>query len=135
MVRRSTYHVSSSGPQRAGSRLWRRMWLTTDHPSADRYGWKPPTNVYETPHGGVVQVEVAGLSPGACRVSFADGVLTITGVRHPYRSETAMACHRMEIASGRFSTQAAIPWPVRRDAISVTYLDGLLEITLPRATS
>ncbi len=121
-----------AGSRRSGVRVWRRLWLTGDDRHADCHGWRPPTNFYETSAGGTVQIEVAGLEPGDYRVAFADGLLTVAGNRGTRCSTDTVACHRMEIASGRFMTRVAVPWPVRVDAISVDYGDGFLVVNLPR---
>ena len=53
--------------------------LLPDNP----FVWRPPTNVYETQDGLLVQVEVAGLAPEDFRVTLRPGRLTVAGVRRP----------------------------------------------------
>ncbi len=112
--------------------MWRRLWLSGDDRRAGSYTWRPPTNVYETEGGGIVQVEIAGLQPGDFRVAYADAQLTIVGVRRVPAEGQTVACQQMEIASGRFLTRVDVSWPVEAERIRVDYRDGFLFVYLLR---
>jgi HSP20 family molecular chaperone IbpA len=119
-------------PERIETRMYR---LSMVNPPFGRpyYGWRPPTNVFETEAGVVVQVEVAGLGRGDFRVELGEGRLTIAGVRRvPGSLSGCLACHQVEIAGGRFRTEVEMPWPVDGDAIEADYRDGFIFVTLPR---
>jgi HSP20 family molecular chaperone IbpA len=122
-----------SAGHRSEVRIWRRLWIAGDDRSFGGYGWRPPTNVYHTDYGALVQVEVAGLRPGDFRVAFADGELSVVGVRKLTECGDAIACQQIEIASGRFLTRVSVPWPVDTGAIRVEYRDGFILVRLPRA--
>ncbi|MFQ5594316.1 MAG: Hsp20/alpha crystallin family protein [Anaerolineae bacterium] len=93
--------------------------------------WCPPTDVYETADEAVVRVEIAGVKEDELDISFADHVLTITGMRR--NSETGQrAYQQMEIWSGPFRTHAHIPWKVDVEAVEAHYADGFLVIRLPK---
>ena len=119
-------------PERTEARMY-RLSLVSQPSGRAYYGWRPPTNVFETDTGGVVQVEVAGLGRGDFRVDFDDGRLTIAGVRRVPKSLAACrTCHQVEIAGGRFRTEVDVPWAVDRDAIHADYRAGFIVVTLPR---
>lgn len=94
--------------------------------------WRPPTDVYETADAAVVKVEIAGVDEDEFRISFADNVLTVAGVRQPQESERR-AYQQMEVWAGPFRTKAYIPWQVDADAIEARYADGFLVVRLPKA--
>jgi len=97
------------------------------------FGWRPPTNVFETDAGVVVQVEVAGLEGGDYRVDFGDGRLVVSGVRRaPNLLTSCRSCQQVEIAGGRFRTEVDVPSAVDDDRIQADYRDGFLFVTLPR---
>lgn len=110
-----------------------RSVLAVPWPEADAYHWRPPANVLETEDGIEVQLEVAGLAREDFRVRLEGRRLIIDGTRRPPRpSRSCVACHRVEIAGGRFRTEVELPWPVQAEALAVDYRDGFLFLSLPR---
>lgn len=91
----------------------------------------PPTDVYETPDAVMVKVEIGGMSDDDFQILYADGVLTITGVRADEEQEPR-AYQRMEIWTGLFRTQVQIPWHVDADRIEAQYHNGFLRVRLPK---
>lgn len=126
------YRRQLAYPERIESRMYR---LTMDRrsPGYGTFSWRPPTNVFETDSGMVVQVEVAGLGRGDYRVDYGDGCLTIAGSR---RLATAFgsptACHQVEIAGGNFCTEIDVPWSADGDRIEADYRDGFILVRLPK---
>lgn len=98
--------------------------------------FRPPTNVYETEDAVVVVVEVAGLEEGDYMVTLSDDdrTLTVSGRRHLPNAEARVVYHQLEIAQGRFITQAYLPWPLAGpEEATAIYEDGFLVINLPKA--
>jgi HSP20 family protein len=114
-------------------RLWEARVAGRGRPRT--FTWQPPTDVYETADGGLVRVEVAGLAGDDFRVALSDGVLTIAGIRREAKPGTCVTCQQMEIAYGRFWTEARVPWQVDTDAIRAEYRDGFLTVWLPGASA
>lgn len=118
-------------PERVESRPYRLSLATRSH--GHHYCWRPPTNVFETEAGMIVQVEVAGLGRGDFRVDVGDSHLTISGVR---RLDTAFgprtACQQVEIAGGAFATEVDVPWKADAGAIETDYRDGFIVVRLPK---
>jgi len=117
---------------RLDSPVWRSHACSEMSRRAD-LTWQPPTNVYETEGGWLVHVEVAGLQREDFRITFAGDTLTISGARHIVAAPAAVACHRMEIATGRFRTEVRVPRRVDLDRIQIHYRQGLLIVVLPTA--
>jgi HSP20 family protein len=89
-------------------------------------------DVFETPDGGLVRVEVAGMDENDFDVVLEDRALVIAGNRREPTSLSRRQCHRKEIASGYFRCEVEIAWPVDADRVEARYQDGFLTIALPR---
>lgn len=93
--------------------------------------WEPPTDLFETEEGYVVQVEIAGMRDGEFVISLEERVLLVRGVR--VLPSRALAYYQMEIPAGDFVTSVELPGPVEMDAVHAEYSDGFLRITLPKS--
>jgi HSP20 family protein len=93
--------------------------------------WRPPTDMYETDSGIVVQIEIAGMRDGHFHLSLQDRYLTVYGTRVDPAVEQR-AYHQLEIHSGEFRVEVDLPASVARDSIRAEYDDGLLRIILPK---
>ncbi len=94
-------------------------------------GWRPPTDVYETDTSAVVKVEVAGVRQGDIEISFANRILTVSGIRRDPAEK--LTYQQMEINYGDFRTDVFLPWTVKEEDIEASYEDGFLVIILPKA--
>lgn len=95
--------------------------------------WHPPTDVYETEDAYIVCVEIAGMSLDNLRVAIEGDELTVCG----HRGNTIAgynAVHRLEMHYGEFETAVLVPGPVQEDAIEADYRNGILLVTLPKAS-
>jgi len=94
--------------------------------------WQPPTDVYETSEAIIVVVEIGGVSPEEVAIEVDEAVLAIRGRRRHGAIPDQVAIHRLEIARGDFDTHVHLPVAIDREAVTATYRDGLLTITLPK---
>lgn len=111
-------------------------------PFADLYGdlservrgdrWRPDVDVFETEHGVLVRVEIAGVRREDLHVGVDGQVLRISGVRRAPAGPNAVRLHQMEIATGPFERRVRIPMAFDRDAVTAHLSDGFLTVTLPR---
>jgi|SRR5579862_997035 len=105
--------------------------------SPERF-WEPQVDVYETREAVKVKVELAGVKPESIQVELGgDGkTLAIRGVREEDRSEALdrILFHQMEIYVGPFERVMPLPagTEVDREAVSATYRDGFLVVSLPK---
>jgi HSP20 family protein len=95
--------------------------------------FQPAADLYETSQGLVLRLDVAGAAADDLSVSLAGQELVIQGRRLPPRRGISRFFHQ-EMGFGAFERTFRIPIPIDPQAISARYLDGILEVTLPRKT-
>ncbi len=109
-----------------------RLWRPAPRSGGGSYGWQPPTNVYETDEGIVVQVEVAGMRPRAIRVLLGPRHVTISGSRRPSPDLAGrISCRQVEIADGPFRSRIELPDGIDTEAVAASYRDGFILVELP----
>ncbi len=110
-----------------------RFFLSSTHLQRVKkpHSWRPPTDLFETRDGLVVQVEIAGMRSSDFAITLENRRLTIRGTRSMRAEQRAY--HQMEISFGEFSTEVELPHAVNVDAIQAEYSDGFLRIVLPKS--
>jgi HSP20 family protein len=93
--------------------------------------WNPPVDVLEETDRILVKVEVPGVDEKDLRVTFEDGLLTISGERQFERKDDRNY-HRIERAYGSFTRTFTLPRSVEAGKIQANYRNGVLEIEIPK---
>ena len=93
--------------------------------------WAPPVDVAEDQNHILVKVEVPGMEEKDLRVNFEDGLLTVSGERQFERKDD-QNYHRIERAYGSFVRTFSLPRSVDAAAITASYRNGVLEISIPK---
>jgi HSP20 family protein len=93
--------------------------------------WNPPVDVLEENNRIVVKVEAPGVDEKDLRVTFEDGILTVSGERQFERRDDRNY-HRIERAYGSFTRTFSLPRSVDPAAIVAAYRNGVLEIEIPK---
>jgi len=76
----------------------------------------------------VLRAEIPGIDPEKdVEITVQDGILTISGER----KETVSEKGRSEFHYGSFLRRVPLPAGAREDALTATYEDGIIEITVP----
>jgi HSP20 family protein len=107
---------------------------------SDAPGWTPPVDLYETAGEFVLTAELPGLSRDQIEIHAEDSRVTIRGGRAEPVSGAErkdVPCeqyHRIERGHGRFSRVFQLPEPIDVDAIAADLKDGVLTVTMPKAT-
>jgi len=96
--------------------------------------WRPQLDVYETPEGVLVVVELAGVKEEDIRVEVAHRTIKIYGIRRPGMFGPDIRYRVAEIPYGYFERSLSLPWTVDRDQVTATYADGILQIGLSKVT-
>ena len=103
----------------------------------DAPGWTPPVDLYETPTEFVLTAELPGLSREEIEIHAEDNRIVIRGARPAGAAGKHVPCeqyHRVERGHGRFSRAFALPEPIDVAAVTAELKDGVLTVTIPKAT-
>ncbi len=97
-------------------------------------GWRPPTDVYETPEQIIVMLEIGGVSEEDLSVTLFSDLLVVEGsrVQPPFFPKGTSACHQLGIKYGEFRSEIYIPVEVDHDKVTAEYKNGLLKISLKK---
>jgi HSP20 family protein len=93
--------------------------------------WNPPVDVVEESDRLFVRVEVPGIDEKDIRVTFEDGLLTVSGERQ-FERRNDRSYHRIERMYGSFTRSFTLPRSVDGAQIQASYRNGVLEIEIPK---
>ena len=95
--------------------------------------WYPAADVYQTPDGWLVKVELAGVSTEEIEIEVQGNILYIAGCRKDGScSGTGISYHQMEITYSRFEKTLQFPAAIDGAKVEHNYRDGLLYIYLKK---
>lgn len=94
--------------------------------------WYPAADVYRTPDGWLVKVELAGVSSEELQIEVHGNVLYISGCRRDRNCSGGMSYHQMEITYSHFEKTLQFPAPIEGAKVEHSYQDGLLFIYLKK---
>ena len=112
-INRYFQFLASSKEVRLSSRLW--------YPSAD---------VYQTPDGWLVKVELAGVSAEEIEIDIQGNQLYVAGCRRDKTCAVGGSYHQMEITYSRFEKSLEFPDVIDGASIEHNFDNGLLIIRL-----
>ena len=61
-------------------------------------------------------------------------LLVVEGDRQPILGEKTSSCHQLGIKYGPFRSEVRLPFPVDQESVRAEYKNGLLVVTLKKAT-
>jgi HSP20 family protein len=102
--------------------------------TATEPSWQPLTDICETKDAFLVRMELAGVKKEEVSIELEGDKLYIRGRRRECPAEQITSHHQMEISYGRFERVLLLRAAISRDAISASFEDGFLHITLPKAS-
>lgn len=118
--------------RRMEARLWEpffRFPFFTEETQANV--WNPPVDILEEQDRIMVKVEAPGVDEKDLRVTFEDGLLTISGERQFERKDDRNY-HRIERAYGTFTRTFSLPRSIDPSQIMANYRNGVLEVEIPK---
>lgn len=92
--------------------------------------WYPAADVYQTPDGWVVKVELAGVAADEIEIEIKDNTLCIAGSRKDRSCVSGISYQQMEITYSNFEKTLRFPSPIDDARIEQLFENGLLIITL-----
>lgn len=96
--------------------------------------WAPSIDIWEKGDDFVVKVELPGMKYEDIDVSVLEETLVIKGEKKPERGIKDEDYHRSEIAYGSFYRSILVPSSIDTKDIEAVYEDGVLRVTLKRAS-
>ena len=94
--------------------------------------WYPAADVYQTPDGWVIKVELAGVSADDIEIGIKGDELYIAGSRKDRSCAVGVSYHQMEISYSGFEKTLRFPSSIEGMAADHIFEDGLLIINLKR---
>jgi HSP20 family protein len=94
----------------------------------------PAGDVVETDSNFQITLELPGVKLEDVVVEFVDDRLQISGNKKVACDESSKACHCHERRAGEFKRTFAFPVAVDAEKIDARLENGLLQVTLPKAT-
>ncbi|MGE3468164.1 MAG: Hsp20/alpha crystallin family protein [Pyrinomonadaceae bacterium] len=92
--------------------------------------WYPAADVYQTPDGWVVKVELAGVSAEDTVIEIQGNVLYVAGCRKDKSCAAGATYQQMEITYSNFEKTLRFPAPIDNAKVEHQFESGLLIITL-----
>ena len=88
--------------------------------------WRPAADIYRTPEGWIVKLELAGVQEEDVNVTRSGSELFISGVRRDRFVEEGWSPHSMEITYSHFERVIELPCDLSRASVSIESQEGLL---------
>ncbi len=107
-----------------------------DSSEMEEYGnavWTPLTDITEDKDYFVIKLDLPGVSKEDVKISYSDGMLSISGERKQEKETKDAKFHRMERAYGKYFRSFSLPSKIKEDRIDAEFKDGQLIITVPKA--
>ena len=95
--------------------------------------WMPAVDVSETESEIVVRAELPGMTQDDIELNLQENVLTLKGEKKQEHQEEKENFHRVERNYGSFTRSFTLPCDANLDAVTATFKDGVLVITLPKS--
>ena len=94
--------------------------------------WYPAADVYETPDGWVVKVELAGVSADDIEIGIEGNTLYIAGARKDRSCALGVSYQQMEISYSSFEKTLRFPAALEGAKVEHMFENGLLIIHLKK---
>ena len=114
------------------NRYFKFLSSSSDVKSSGRL-WLPSADIYVTPFGWIVKVELAGVAAEDLEMEIGGNTLHLAGTRKDRTCAVDVSYHQMEITYSRFEKTLTFPETIEGASIEHNFDNGLLMITLRRA--
>lgn len=102
------------------------------HSGGSSYSFVPRVDIMEEDKAFEIHVSVPGMSKDDFKIDLNDNYLTISGERKFNREKKEENFYSMETQYGTFSRSFSLPENVDANKISAKYVNGILEVTVPK---
>ncbi|HUI60413.1 MAG TPA: Hsp20/alpha crystallin family protein [Steroidobacteraceae bacterium] len=94
--------------------------------------WSPSADISETDKEYVIRAELPAVKKEDVKVTFADGMISISGERKQQKEDKNEKYHRIESFYGSFERTFSLPENVNSEAIRCESKDGILTVHIPK---
>ena len=94
-------------------------------------GWAPEIDVFEKDNRLITRIDLPGLKKEDVKIEVTDGYLAISGERKSEAEEKKDNYFRCEREYGSFYRAVPLPEGIKAEAITATFADGVLEVSVP----
>jgi HSP20 family protein len=110
-----------------------RSWRDRLFPLSDvELPFRPAADLYETPEGLVLRLEIPGAVREDLGIDLAGQELVVRGQRRPLPPANISRVLHYEITYGSFERSFHIPMAIDPEGVKARYEHGILEVQLPR---
>lgn len=114
-------------------RVFQNMTALTEE--AAKSEWYPATELYDQGDHLVLRVIAPGIAPDSLDIQVTKDTVAISGDRlSAVSQEQERRYFWSEIRYGKFHRLINLPMPVQSEHVQAEYADGVLSLTLPKAT-
>lgn len=92
-----------------------------------------PLDLYEDDDNVYVDIQAPGYTKDDIHINIQDGMLIVKGESSSETEESDKRYHRQEIVRSSFTRTATLPTLVHADKAKAKFVDGILQVTLPKA--
>lgn len=92
--------------------------------------WYPAADVYQTPEGWLVKIELAGVAAEDLEIEIEGKTLYVAGTRRDRTCTKGVSYQQMEITYSRFEKMLSFPASIEGASIEHNFDNGLLIINL-----
>ena len=96
------------------------------------FDWSPSVNISESDREYLIRAAVPAVKKEDVKVTYEDGMLTLSGERRKEEEQNGEKFHRVESLYGNFSRCFELPDAIDADAISAEVKDGVLTVHVPK---
>ena len=111
-----------------------KMMSDLSSETASQMGFSPAVDIYEDKNNMIIETQLAGIDPAKVDISIANDVLTIKGEGEKKSEVEDKNYYRKEIRRGSLFRSIQLPTQVVGDKASAISADGVLKISVPKAT-
>lgn len=122
--------VSEVNRMREVGRTGRDPAHEDQEPRAYSTAWVPTADVFALPDALVIRIELPGMAPDDIDISYASGVLTVSGERQTEQGAEGATFYVRERLRGSFRRTMTLPEGTPASAITAEFYAGLVEITV-----
>jgi len=101
--------------------------------TGEYFDWSPAVDISETGQEYLIRAALPAVKKEDVKVTYEDGMLTLSGERHQKEEQKDVKYHRIENYYGHFSRSFALPDATDADAIRAESKDGVLTIQVPKS--